>query len=167
MRSTLFSLMSFLTEIFTPKFTGVKLGGYKLCNIYEYIEYMRTPCTSEDSHKWGGFLEILAASIMHSRPVHIHVMDVIPDFRICYDEAHNDRPPIMLSYEGGNHYNVLLPSHHRFSTSRPGVKELKVLTNTVLGKTIQRGMNNQNISTEQLDEALESKLELYRKAKSG
>ena len=76
--------MSFLTEYFAPKFIAVQLGNHHITDIYQYIDYMRTPCTPKDPFKWGGFLEILAASLMYERPVHIHIMDCTPEFRICF-----------------------------------------------------------------------------------
>ena len=81
------SLMSFLSETFSPIFVPVQLGGHQLLSINDYIDYMKTPSTAKDPFKWGGFLEILAASIMYSRPIHVHVMDIKPEFRICYDNS--------------------------------------------------------------------------------
>ena len=78
-RSSIFSLMSFLTEIFSPEFVPVKLGNYLLANLHQYIEYMRTPCCTKDPFKRGGFLEILAASIIYGRPVRVHLMDIRPE----------------------------------------------------------------------------------------
>ena len=68
---------------------------------------MRTACTKEEPYKLGGFLEILAASIMYECPSHIHVMDVTPEFKICYEESYFNKEPMRLSYEGGDHYNAI------------------------------------------------------------
>ena len=126
--------MSFLTEIFSPNFEPVKLGNYLLANLHQYIEYMRTPCFMKDPFKWGGFLEILAASIIFGRPVQVHVMDRRPEFKICYYEDQNTNDPILLSYEGGDHYNAITKANHSNIESRPGVKELMTLSASVLKK---------------------------------
>ena len=73
MWSLLFSLMSFLADVFTPMFTSVRLGRYLLSDFGDYLAYMRTCSTVEDPFKWREFLEILAASIMYNRPIHVHV----------------------------------------------------------------------------------------------
>ena len=124
--------MSFLPHIFSPKFSEVQIGNYRITGICDYIEYMRTPCTIKDPYKWGGFLEIIAVSLMYKRPVNIHIMDVTAAYRICSDESHISNEPLLLSYEGGNHYNALIPGSHFFSKDRPGIHEMMILSAAVL-----------------------------------
>ena len=119
-RSSLLSLIKFLPEIFRPKFCPVVLGKHRFTNIDEYIRYMRIASTREDPFKWGGYLEILAASILYECPVHIHVMDVNPKFTICYEESYLCKAPIRLSFEGGNHYNVIIAKGSRSLKCYPG-----------------------------------------------
>ena len=159
-RSTIFSLMCYLKEIFISEFVCIQLGRYKISNLHDYIEHMRTPCRPGDTSRWSGFLENFAAPIMYQRSVHIHIMYVTPELKIWYYETHNERSPILLSYEGGNHYNALLPQFHQFSESRIGAQETMVLSNTVLGRTIQKRIAHDFISTEQLNSAFARKLQL-------
>ena len=101
-------------------------------DINDYIEYMRTPCSAGHPFKWGGYLEIIAASILYERPVHVFVLDVQPEFKLCYVERHSCNMPILLSYEGGDHYNAVTDKNHSYLLSRPGVKELFILTATAM-----------------------------------
>ena len=48
--------------------------------------------------------------------------------------AGND--PILLSYEGGDHYNAITNANHCNIESRPGVKELMTLSASVLKKVL-------------------------------
>ena len=128
--------MSFLTDLFSPKFLPVKIGNYLIKNINDYIEYMRTPCSSEHPFKWGGYLEIIAASILYERPIHVLVMDVQPEFKLCFFEVHNCKKPILLSYEGGDHYNAVTEEKHSYLLSRPGVKELMILSASAMRKIL-------------------------------
>ena len=115
------------------------------------LSIMRTPCTLKDSLKWGGFLEILAASLMYKRPVHIHIMDLTLEFRICFNDSHIDRQPILLSYEGRNHYNTLILRDHIFKDSRIGVEEMMVLSSTFLRSICTRKIVVEVITSEKLN----------------
>ena len=137
-----------------------------MLNFYDYIEYIRTPCTLKDSFKWGGFLEILATSVMYKRPVHIHIMDVTPEFRICFNDSHMDRQPILLSYEGRSHYNTIIPRDHVFKDSRIGVEEMMVLSSTFLRRIDHQQIVSEVVTSEKLNMILERKIEIYGKSKS-
>ena len=63
------------------KFSPVPLGKQFMAYVEEYIRYMRTACSCKEPHRWGGCLEILAASIMYEQPVYLHIMDVTPVFK--------------------------------------------------------------------------------------
>ena len=129
-----------------------------MTNFGAYITYMRTSCTSQDPFKWGGFLEILAASIMYRRPVHVHVMDIKPEHIICYDNAVINNDPLLLSYEGRNHHNALIPPEHHFLESRPGAEELLTLNAAALRKVRKvRGVPTRIVTNLELDAALENK----------
>ena len=107
----------------------------------------------------GGFLEILAASIMYKRPVHVHVMDIVPEYKICYNELHIARKPIMLSYEGGNHYNAVFPAGHSSILSRPGVAEMMVLSAVFIDEVRKLNIVLPNIvAHEELNMLLERKI---------
>ena len=157
-RSFLFSLMSFLSDIFAPKFSLARLGNYLVTNFGDYVAYMKTSCTRQDPFKWGGFLEILAASIMYSRPVNVHVMDIAPEYVISFDKTYMENDPILLSYEGRNHYNVLQSLHHRYLESRPGAEELVTLSAAVLRKVrLSKEMPTKIVTNGDLDTVLENK----------
>ena len=83
---------------------------------------MRTPFSEKDPFKRGPFPEILAASIMYKRPVHIHIMDLTPEYRISNDQSISEHLPIRLSYEGRNHYNARFPKDHQFHKIDLGYK---------------------------------------------
>ena len=97
---------------------------------------MRTPCSTGHPFKWGGYLEIIAASILYERPVHVLFMDVEPEFKLCFVEKHNGNMPILLSYEGGDHYNAVTEENHSYLVSRPGVEELCILTDSAIIRKI-------------------------------
>ena len=84
---------------------------------------MRKACTREDPYKWGGFLEILAATILYETPIHVHVMDIRPEYKICYEESYLSKNPIRLSFKGGDHYNALVADVTRNLKSHPGEVE--------------------------------------------
>ena len=158
MRSSIFSLMSFLSDIFKPKFSPTKIGSYLVTNFGDYVSYMRTSYTRQDPFKWGGCLEILAASIIYRRPVHVHVMDIKPEHIICFDESLLSNEPLLLSYEGGNHYNALLSFDHRFLQGRPGGEELLSLSAAMLRKVrMGKVMKAWTLTNNDLDAALENK----------
>ena len=150
--------MSFLSDVFAPKFSSARLGSYLVTNFSEYVAYMKTCCTREDPFKWGGFLEILAASLMYRRPGHVHVMDITPEHVISFDECYFENAPILLSYEGRNHYNVLQSHRHVYLENRPGVAELVTLSAAVLRKVrLTNGMPVKIITNSVLDSVLENK----------
>ena len=150
--------MSILSDVFEPKFVPVRLGNYLVTNFYDYVAYMKTSSTTQDPYKWGGFLEIVAATIMYRRPIHVHVMDVNPEHVICFDESLLNKDPILLSYEGGNHYNALIRHNHRYLESRPGTRELLTLSSAVLRKVrLFNGMPSRIVSNSELDAVLENK----------
>ena len=97
---------------------------------------MRTPSSTGHPFKWGGYLEIIAADILYERPVHVLGMDVQPDIKLCFVEKHNANIPILLSYKGGDHYNAITDETHTYLVSRPGVKELVVLSANAMGKIL-------------------------------
>ena len=99
---------------------------------------------------------------MYKRPVHIHIMDVTPEYSICYNQSISEHLPIRLSYEGSNHYNALFPKDHQFHKSRPGVQEMMVLSSTFLRKiNISQDATPDLINTAELNMRLKKKLAVY------
>ena len=157
-RSSLLSLIKFLPEIFKPKFCPVVLGKHGFTNIESYIRHMRIASTREDPYKLGGFLEILAASIMYESPVHVHVMDVTPKFTICYEESYLRKAPIRLSFEGDNHYNALFTDGSRSSKCYPGEFETLRLSDVNIGNIVKFDQFvSMELSNEELNDVLEEK----------
>ena len=109
----------------------------------------------------GWVLRNSCCLLMYKRPVHIHIMDVTPEFRICCNDSYMDRQPILLSYEGSNHYNTLIPCDHVFKDSRVGVEEMMVLSSTFLRSIGNQEIVAEVITSEKLNVILERKLELY------
>ena len=155
--------MSFPSDVFAQKFTPVQLGRYQLLNITDYINHMKSPCTVQDPFKWGGFLEILAASIMYRRPVNVHVMDLKPEFQICYDVSFKGNAPIRLSYEGGDHYNAIVPVNHCFVPSRPGLMEMTTLSAIFIQRVrMLKLIIPRIVSSEELNIILENKVKFLK-----
>ena len=96
---------------------------------------------------------------MYKRPFHIHVMDIKPEFRISYDNSYFNNKPIMLSYEGGNHYNSLVPHDHCTIQSRPGVAEMMTLSATIIENVrMMKIAKPKKVTSEELNIILEKKI---------
>ena len=74
--------MKLVPKIFEQKYSPVLLGKKHLATLDQYIIYMRTACSHKELYKWGGFLGVLAVSVMYQPPVHVHIMDIILEFII-------------------------------------------------------------------------------------
>ena len=67
--------------------------------------------------------------------------------------------PIMLSYEGGNHYNSLVPHDHCTIQSRPGVAEMMTLSATIIENVrMMKIAKPKKVTSEELNIILEKKI---------
>ena len=157
-RQSLIKLTAKLPSIFNSMFIPVTLGRVRIATLEEYCKYMFEQSSPSDPYRWGGCMEIYAASMVYERPCLVHVMDIVEDKMVLnhYPEF-GDNEPIRLSFEVGDHYNALITPGSKYLSLTPGEMEDKRICE-VLIKTVDPNKCGQTVmSNGQLSELLRKK----------